>query len=118
MQANPDPMWVLEDDEGRIVGHLGLHAVPRTPGVLSLGMNVASDLRGRGGGRALLEAAIEHARKDPEIHKVELEVYPENARAVALYARCGFAFEGLRREQYLRRDGTRRDILLMALIVG
>jgi RimJ/RimL family protein N-acetyltransferase len=118
MQANPDPMWVLTDDDGRIVGHLGLHAVERAPGVLSLGMNVASDLRGRGGGRALLEAAIEHARAAEDIHRIELEVYPENGRAISLYTRCGFAVEGLMRERYLRADGTRRDILLMGLIVG
>jgi putative acetyltransferase len=118
MRTNPGPMWVLEDDGGRIIGHLGLHAVPRAPGVMSLGMNVVSQSRGRGGGRALMEAALEYARTSPEIHKVELEVYPENARAVALYARSGFAFEGLRRQHYLRRDGSRRDILLMALIVG
>jgi putative acetyltransferase len=118
MRVNPDPMWALEDDGGRIIGHLGLHAVPRAPGVMSLGMNVLSGARGRGGGRALLEAALEHARAASDIHKVELEVYPENTRAVALYARCGFSVEGVRREHYLRRDGTRRDTLIMALIVG
>jgi putative acetyltransferase len=116
MQANPDPMWVLEG-EGRIVGLLALHAVPRAPDVMSLGMNVLAEARGRGGGRMLLEAALEHARS-AGLHKLELEVFPENARAVGLYAGCGFAVEGLRREVYLRRDGSRRDALLMGLILG
>src|SRR3954447_19522087 len=62
MRTNPDPMWVAEDDEGRIVGLLGLHAFPRAPGVMSLGVNLLAPARGRGGGRALMQAALDHAR--------------------------------------------------------
>jgi putative acetyltransferase len=116
MRTNPDPMWVLEDDDGRIIGHLALSALERAPDVMSVGMAMVAEARGRGGGRMLLEAALEHARATA-IHKLELEVFPENARAIALYARCGFAVEGLLRERYLRRDGSRRDALLMGLIL-
>ena len=119
MQANPDPAWVLEDDDGRIVGHLGLHRVsPKAPDVVAFGMSLLPEARGSGGGTALLAAAVEHARADPGIHRLELEVFPENARAIALYAKFGFAVEGLKREMWPRKDGTRRDSLIMALIVG
>jgi len=107
----PGALWVLESD-GEIVGNAGLLET-QVPGVLSLGMAILPAARGRGGGRALLDAALEHARL-AGAHKVELEVWPDNARAIAFYAAGGFELEGLRRDHYRRRDGTLRSTLLMA----
>lgn len=47
-------------------------------------------------------------------HKVELEVWPDNSRAISLYESAGFEVEGPRRDHYLRRDGSLRSFLLMA----
>ncbi len=105
-------LWVLEADR-ELVGCLGLHSSQHVPGVAGLGMMILPEFRGRGGGRALLAAALESARA-AGLYKVELEVWPENGRAVALYASAGFVVEGLRRDHYLRRDGSRRSALIMA----
>lgn len=105
--------WVLED-AGHIVGNAGVHE--RAPGVLYLGMAILPDARGRGGGRAFLEAILEHAHACGA-HKVELEVWVDNARAIALYASAGFEVEGLRRNHYRRRDGDLRSALLMARLL-
>ncbi|HYB26986.1 MAG TPA: GNAT family N-acetyltransferase [Solirubrobacteraceae bacterium] len=105
-----DAFWVLEDD-GRIVGHAA--APESTPGVLSIGMAILADARGRGGGRALLDAIKEHARSTGA-HKISLEVWTDNARAIALYAAAGFEVEGLRRDHYKRQDGSLRSTLIMA----
>jgi putative acetyltransferase len=107
-------MWVL-DDEGRVVGWIGAYE-PGPAGVLSFGMALLPEARGRGGGRALLDTVLEHARSRGA-HKVELEVWPNNARAIALYTRAGFQVEGLRRAHYRRRDGSLRSALLMAYLV-
>jgi RimJ/RimL family protein N-acetyltransferase len=107
---SPDALWVLED-AARVVGHTGL--TTRVPGVLSLGMAIVPAARGRGGGRALLDAAVEHAQAS-EAHKLDLEVWVDNARAIALYASAGFEVEGLRRDHYRRGDGRLRSTLLMA----
>jgi RimJ/RimL family protein N-acetyltransferase len=109
-----DATWVLESD-GEIVGNAGLKE-SQTPGVLSLGMAILPAARGMGGGRALLEAALEYARSTGA-HKVELEVWTDNARAIGLYASTGFEVEGLRRDHYRRRDGSLRSALLMALLL-
>jgi putative acetyltransferase len=116
MQARDDPVWVISDGGGRIVGHLGLSPVPRAEGVMTLGMGLLAEARGRGGGSALLTAALEHAQATG-IHRVELEVFPQNARAIGLYVKFGFAVEGLKREHWPRKDGTRRDSLLMARLL-
>jgi RimJ/RimL family protein N-acetyltransferase len=107
-------LWVLEHD-GRVVGILSLHPTGADR-VSSLGMMVLPEVRRRGGGRALLAAAIDHARR-AGLRKIELEVFVENARAIAFYASAGFQIEGIRRDRYLRIDGSIRSTLMMALFV-
>ena len=59
-------------------------------------------VRGRGRGRRLVEEAVAEAGRRGA-HKVQLDVYPDNHRAVALYAATGFEVEGVRRDHYRRR---------------
>jgi ribosomal protein S18 acetylase RimI-like enzyme len=103
-------LLVLED-AGGVVGSLGMHPT-QTEGVTSLGMWVLPSHRGRGGGRLLMEAAL--AARPEEVHKIELEVFPENEAAIELYRRMGFEEEGLRRDHYRRQDGSLRSALIMA----
>jgi putative acetyltransferase len=103
-------LFVLEDG-GELVGSLGLHP-SQTDGVLSLGMWILPEWRGRGGGRMLMEAAL--AARPAHAHKIELEVFPDNEAAIGLYRSLGFEQEGLRREHYRRRDGSLRSALIMA----
>ena len=110
-----DGFFVLEDDDGRVVGTLGLHPTGAR-GVVSLGMCILADQRGRGGGRALMDAAMAWLR-GTDMHKVELEVWPDNERAIALYERYGFEIEGTRRDHYRRRDGSLRSSVLMARLL-
>jgi ribosomal protein S18 acetylase RimI-like enzyme len=105
------PVNLVLVDAETIVGVADLGAT-RVDGVLSLGMGVAPSHRGRGGGRMLIEAAI--AARPEDVHKIELEVWPDNEAAIALYEATGFEREGLRRDHYRRRDGTLRSALIMA----
>ena len=106
-------LFVLEGDGAPppLVGMIDIHAT-RVEGVHAIGMWILADHRGRGGGRMLLEAAID--ARPPHVHKIELEVWPHNEAAIALYERLGFEREGLRRAHYRRRDGRLHDSLIMA----
>ncbi|MDQ3722919.1 MAG: GNAT family N-acetyltransferase [Actinomycetota bacterium] len=110
-----DVLWVLEDDDGTIVGNLGLHET-EVRGVVSLGMCILAGQRGRGGGRTLMDAAVLYLAGS-DMHKVELEVWPDNGPAISLYTRYGFEVEGLRRDHYRRSDGTLRSSLIMARLL-
>ncbi len=115
IESGENPRWVLEDDDGRVVGTMALSTT--TAGVSGLGMCIVEEARGRGGGHLLMDAALVQALDD-DLHKIELEVWPDNARAIALYEAYGFEVEGLRRDHYRRRDGTLRSSLIMARLLA
>jgi RimJ/RimL family protein N-acetyltransferase len=102
-------------EEGKVVGNLGLH--PSTPGIISVGMSIDPACRGQGIGTALMSAAIAWARAQQTIHKMELEVWPHNTAALALYAKVGFAIEGRRPRHYRRRSGELWDSVVMGLVL-
>ncbi|MBL8771418.1 MAG: GNAT family N-acetyltransferase, partial [Phenylobacterium sp.] len=78
-----------------------------------VGMAVHDAFAGRGVGTALMAAVVDLADRWWNVRRLELNVYADNARAIALYERFGFAREGLLRD-YAWRDGAYVDSLAMA----
>ncbi|MBI5961595.1 MAG: GNAT family N-acetyltransferase [Chloroflexi bacterium] len=102
--------------DGRAVGQLGFRfGSGRQSHVANLWMMVHSDSQGRGVGQALLEAGIELAENWLNLSRIELEVYTDNAAALALYQKFGFEIEGTLRA-YAYRDRDYMDVYLMARI--
>lgn len=101
---------------GAVVGSLGLSTSQRSPRrrhAAEIGMAVHDDWHGRGIGSALLHAAIDLADNWLNLTRLELTVFTDNACAVALYERYGFAVEG-RLRKYAFRDGDFVDAYTMA----
>jgi putative acetyltransferase len=99
---------------GKVVGLASLHwsPRPRIRHTASLGMFVHDAYQGRGVGTRLMEALIGAADHWLGLVRVELEVYPDNERAVRLYERFGFQVEG-RKRLNTWRDGRYVDSLVM-----
>jgi putative acetyltransferase len=68
---------------------------------------------GRGAGRALMQALIDQADRWLAYRRLELTVWTDNDRAIALYEAFGFEREGVLRA-YAWRDGAYVDALAMA----
>jgi ribosomal protein S18 acetylase RimI-like enzyme len=79
-----------------------------------LGMGVLREYRGRGIGRALMDATLQ-AAKAKGIRRVELTVRVDNEPAKRLYERFGFVTEGLCK-RHMHVDGEFVDSWLMALL--
>ena len=80
-------------ESDRLVGVAGLRLERRertSHKALLFGMYVAPSARGLGLGRALVDAALAHARALPEIRVVQLTVTKSNGPALRLYEACGF----------------------------
>jgi ribosomal-protein-alanine N-acetyltransferase len=99
---------------GQIIGMLHIEASRH--GFGELAMLVHRDWRGRGVGSALMQAAIGWARAHG-LHKLCLEVFAQNAAAIALHRKCGFAEEGRRARQYRRASGELWDTIMMGLLL-
>lgn len=100
---------------GLIVGWCDV--VPKGPRGFShvgvLGMGVRREWRRHGVGRRLLEDCLVLARA-AGLEKIELEVFSDNAGAIALYESHGFTREGLK-VRSRKLEGRYQDVLLMAL---
>ena len=86
----------LADVAYNIVAELDGRAVGMASGVDGdevelISLYVAPDARGKGIGDALIEAVVAWAGMRP----TKLRVYPDNARALALYTRNGFVAVGI-----------------------
>jgi putative acetyltransferase len=102
--------------EGKIVGSLGLDRFEgRRSHAAAFGMAVHDDYTGRGVGSALMQAMIDQADRWLGLKRLELTVWTDNHRAIALYERFGFEREGVL-EDYALRDGVFVDALAMARI--
>ena len=104
--------------DGEIAGHAGIHPVgksPRRAHARMLGMAVHSRFQGKGVGTALMQALIDLADKWLPVTRLELTVFTDNERAIALYRKFGFATEGTHKA-YALRDGRYVDTYAMARI--
>ena len=115
VQRDPNVAIFVAETPGGIAGRLSIarDRHPYSPHVAEVGLMVSADQRRRGIGSALMEEALKWARS-AGITKVELEVFPHNAPAIALYRKLGFEEEGTRRKRYLI-GGHHVDAVLMAI---
>ena len=80
-------------------------------GVAEVSVYVAQAARGRGVGRALLDAEIA-ASEAAGIWTLQAGVLPANAASLALHAACGFRVVGTR-ERIARHRGAWTDVILL-----
>ena len=111
-----DQLHLLALAEGVVVGSAGLHSLawtPRRRHVAGLGISVAAAWQGKGVGDELMRRLLEWADNWAGYLRIELSVYVDNVRAIALYRKHGFVEEGVNRAHALR-DGVYVDSLMMA----
>jgi RimJ/RimL family protein N-acetyltransferase len=84
--------------------------------LLTIEIGIRERFTGHGIGRRLFET-VEHWARIRQIHRLELTVAIQNERALALYRKCGFAIEGIRRHAMLI-NGRYVDDYLMAKLLA
>jgi putative acetyltransferase len=82
-----------------------------------IGICVHDDFHGRGIGSSLIAALVDTADNWLALRRLELAVYVDNAAAIRLYEKFGFAVEGTRRAVAFR-DGAFVDDYVMARLRG
>jgi L-phenylalanine/L-methionine N-acetyltransferase len=113
-QGTADIMLVAEVG-GAVVGNAGLipAAQQRRRHAANLGISVLPEAQGQGVGSALMAALLDYADRWAGLLRVELNVFTDNAAAIALYKKFSFVHEGTSRA-YALRDGQYADVHFMA----
>lgn len=105
---------LIQPHEVRVLGWAALSAVSGRRvyrGVAEVSVYVAAAARGRGLGKALLDALVLESEVNG-IWTLQAGIFPENAASIALHQSCGFRKVGVRRRIGKLGD-TWRDVLLL-----
>ena len=112
-KGNRFPTVVAEHD-GRIVAWAGAGPYrprPAYAGVAEHSVYVARSARGKGAGRAVLEALC-RAYAEQGFWKLVSRIFPENAASLALHERCGFRVVGTY-NRHGKLEGEWRDCVIV-----
>lgn len=101
--------WIFESAQG-LIGYAVLMWIPDEVHLLNI--SVATELQGRGYGRAMLEWLCEDAGRRGALSML-LEVRPSNRVARALYESMDFSAIGLRKRYYPAQGGSREDAIVL-----
>lgn len=109
-----EPRLVARDAGGAVLGWAALTPVSDRcvyAGVGDLSVYVATSARGRGVGKALLQALVAESER-VGIWTLQAGIFPENGPSLALHRSCGFREVG-RRERIGEMNGVWRDVVLL-----
>ncbi|PHM36600.1 GNAT family N-acetyltransferase [Xenorhabdus innexi] len=108
--------FVAEIDSN-VVGTLGLYSYPnpRRRHVITLSISIDPEYSGKGIGSEMIAFAIDYAYNWLGCIRIDLEVFTDNEKAIALYTKFGFEMEGIQRKAALKQ-GQYCDVMDMSLI--
>ncbi len=102
--------------DGRLVGTVGLHNINWTSRHATFGIAIwLPEYFGKGMGTEATKLMLQYAFDYLNMHRVKLEVYEYNERAIHVYKKLGFVEEGRwRKQRYLK--GRYYDVILMGIL--
>ncbi|MGB9756957.1 MAG: GNAT family N-acetyltransferase [Candidatus Bipolaricaulaceae bacterium] len=107
---------VLVGDEWVHIGNVGLHRLDLKNRTAVLGIVIGEKgFWGKGYGREAIRVLLRYAFFEIGLHRVELETFAFNERALRCYEAVGFKRVGVRREAFFR-EGAFHDVILMDLL--
>jgi putative acetyltransferase len=115
--AEPDAFgWFVIEVDGARAGSVAFHRVNERNSIAQAGrFAVHPSFRGRRIGMEAARAFQRHLLVDLGFHRVELQIYGFNERAIAHAEACGYVREGVKRKAYLK-NGEWQDAVLFSLL--
>jgi len=106
----------LIDDRWVHIGNVGLENVDWKNSCCVFGIALGEkEYWGKGYGTKTTKTILRYAFNELNLHRVELEVYAYNTRAIRCYVKSGFRHEGTRRQSRFH-DGRYHDALRMGIL--
>jgi RimJ/RimL family protein N-acetyltransferase len=108
-QYDQDPAsaaWVTgivwDEQQSLAVGAAGFHGPPDSDGMVEIGYRIDPVHRRRGYARAALQALLDRAAREPDVHRARVSIRPDNLPSSSLALQYGFQQIG---EQWDDEDG-------------
>ena len=106
----------IETEKGVHIGNIGLHEIDYKDGKATLGIMIGEKgCWDQGYGTDAVRALLRFAFQELNLHRVSLEVFDFNERAIRCYEKCGFRKEGVLRESVFRSGRYQNEILMSIL---
>jgi len=112
---NPSTRYFVAREGNEIVAFAILQGVASPNGCVHL-RRIISRNPERGTGSKFLRSVLDICFDDLAAHRVELIVHLGNERARRVYAKTGFAEEGILRDFHRNTDGSFRSMRLMSIL--
>lgn len=106
----------IEDENGNLIGDIGLHNIDFRNGTAELGIVIGEkDKWDRGYGSEAIRVLLRYAFEELRLYHVEASVFVENRRSIRCLEKCGFVKEGVRRGLFFR-SGKHHDAILFGIL--
>ena len=116
-EREPDAFgWFVIEADGARAGCVAFHRTNERHRTVEAGrFAIHPSFRGRGIGTDAARLFQRHLLVDLDFHRVELQIYGFNERAIAHAEQCGYVREGVKRKAYLKH-GEWQDAVLFSLL--
>ena len=108
-------IFMVDDLNGNTVGYVQLRNIDYKNRSVEIGIHLGPEAQGRGYGRDAFLLLMRFAFNEMNMHRVYLQVFDFNDRAIKLYEKLGFREEGRFRD-VIFQEGRYYDIVQMSIL--
>ena len=109
------PMFWIIRKNGERVGYFRTSNYSIENRNIYIGADLHKDFRGKGLALESYKLFIPYLFTEYNLHKISLEVLKTNQRAINLYEKLGFRFEGIKRDD-VNKNGQWIDSIIMSIL--
>lgn len=103
-------------EENKVIGFVDLCEYDWTARNAWVGIGIGdTEYRGKGYGTEAMMLVVDYAFRAMNLHRINLDVFGFNKRAIRSYEKCGFKYEGTQREAIYKED-QRWDMIEMGIL--
>ena len=102
VRQGDDLHFAIVNDKDEYLGTVSLKAIDLDNRTAEYAIAIRKAAQGRGVATIATGIVLKKAFKEYGLHRVYLNVFSDNERAIELYERCGFRFEGEFREHLIK----------------
>ena len=113
LKFNPDYRIIWNNDEK--IGYFRLTNFSLTNKNIYIGADIHPNFTGKGFGHSAYLEFLPVLFKEYNLHKISLEVLETNKRALNLYNKIGFVYEGMKRNEVLKK-GVYVGSIIMSIL--